>query len=129
MIGNQPDLSSLDEFPKLEPSKVAKQGQPRTAKVKERKKDFSKTDRNPDAKPSEQTQNSKEQMNKTQRNDSSLKKDQDPEIRHFTYQFQDKIYNFQFQSEKRVKCPECRDGFKNILNHILKSRCKFPTCE
>ena len=43
------------------------------------------------------------------------------------FKYQD--FDFQFISEKRIKCPKCKCDFKNILNHIRKSSCSFPDFE
>ena len=41
----------------------------------------------------------------------------------FEYQLGDKILNFKFISEKRVKCAICLNEFKNILRHLQQSKC------
>ena len=47
-------------------------------------------------------------------NNSSPKQSKNPEEKHFTYKFQDKNFYFQFQTERRIKCPQCSNDFKNI---------------
>ena len=44
----------------------------------------------------------------------------------FTYKHGRDVLKFQFISNKRVKCPKCGKDFKNILNHMQKSRCQIP---
>ena len=43
----------------------------------------------------------------------------------FKYMQDGKILNFQFVSEKRVKCPQCKKEYKNILLHLQKSTCRI----
>ena len=48
---------------------------------------------------------------------------QDNEAKAFQYKQDGNILNFQFVSDKRVKCPTCRNEFKNILRHLQQSGC------
>ena len=52
-------------------------------------------------------------------------KNQYNESKVFQYKQDGGILNFQFVSNKRVKCPTCRIEFKNILRHIQQSDCRI----
>ena len=43
----------------------------------------------------------------------------------FKYNLDGKVLDFEFMSNKRVKCPRCGQNFKNILRHLQVSRCKI----
>ena len=47
----------------------------------------------------------------------------DTESRVFKYELRGKILNFEFTSEKRIKCASCGTQFKNILRHLQQSKC------
>ena len=47
------------------------------------------------------------------------------EDQQFIYEAHGKVLSFQFVSDKRVTCPKCGNDFKNILNHIQKSKCQI----
>ena len=47
----------------------------------------------------------------------------------FTYKQKGNILNFHFINDKRVKCPTCRNEFKNILRHLQKSRCQIENID
>ena len=47
----------------------------------------------------------------------------DTENRVFKYELRGKILNFEFTSEKRIKCALCGTQFKNILRHLQQSKC------
>ena len=36
-----------------------------------------------------------------------------------------KVLDFQFVSEKRIKCPKCEKEYKNILLHMQRSSCRI----
>ena len=52
----------------------------------------------------------------------SQEEPEDTEIEIFSYKLGEKILNFQFISEKRVKSPGCKKDFKNILGHFKQSK-------
>ena len=41
----------------------------------------------------------------------------------FNYQQQGNILNFEFVTDKRIKCPICTNEFKNIMRHLQQSSC------
>ena len=48
-----------------------------------------------------------------------------PEKKPFKYLQDGQILDFQFVSEKKVKCPKCKKEYKNILLHLQKSSCRI----
>ena len=48
---------------------------------------------------------------------------------HFEFELDGNVLTFQFVSDKRVSCPRCGDNYKNILNHLQKSKCKVSQIE
>ena len=47
----------------------------------------------------------------------------------FKYNLDGKILNFEFISNKRVKCPTCGQDFKNILRHLQGNKCQISNLD
>jgi hypothetical protein len=114
----QPDLDSREDFPELKPSRNNQKVQPRTLT---RSQDMEKTIRHTKA---TDVTIKKELYVKNQITEKPI---QNNENKVFKYEQQGNVLNFQFVSDKRVKCPTCRNDFKNILCHIQRSGCGIAT--
>ena len=62
-------------------------------------------------------------FNHRQKKENPEEPDQHSEKKAFKYMVDGTLLNFQFVSEKRVKCPRCQKEYKNILLHLQKSSC------
>ena len=116
-----PDLNSKVEFPELKPSRPRRQVQPinipRSNKLQKS---------SGQANPIEVNINKGQRKNNSDlgnENTESCKQKNENKI--FKYEQDGIILNFQFISDKRVKCPICRNEFKNILRHLQKSGCQI----
>jgi hypothetical protein len=114
----KPDLDSKEEFPELKPSRSKRQVQPNTLI---RKKEMEKSAR--------QTGmiRDKEQLfnNHDKQRDNTKSPIQSNPNRVFKYTHQGKILNFEFMSDKRVRCPICSNEFKNMIRHLQQSGCRI----
>ena len=50
---------------------------------------------------------------------------EETEKTHFIFKNENEILDFEFESEKRVRCPSCQIAYKNILRHLQQSSCKI----
>ena len=64
-----------------------------------------------------------------QKNETPEGPDPEQEKKAFKYMLDGEILDFQFVSEKRVKCPKCKKEYKNILLHLQKSSCKISNLD
>ena len=55
----------------------------------------------------------------------SIKSQEQNEKSHFIFKNEAETLDFEFESDKRVKCPRCKIAYKNIVCHLQKSRCKI----
>ena len=104
-------MDSMEEFPDLSPSKGKRHAQ---SSASTSRQDMNQSTKSNDFK-----------LNKEQQHFKQDKKNEYPEgpeqpnkKKAFKYMQDDKILNFQFVSEKRVKCPKCQKDYKNILLHL-----------
>ena len=90
-----------------------------------------KVEQDASSKQPEQKVNSSKNTEKTEvdPNDITEQPKEEGEITSFTYEENGKTLNFEFVSDKRVKCPKCRNDFKNILRHLQQSSCKINNIE
>ena len=111
-----PKLESKGEFPDLIFSKDRKQSQPTTLKRRSARQtnpinmnsNREQNNLKPDPPPNDIESHQKCNENKT-----------------FKYRQESSILNFQFMTDKRVKCPTCQKEFKNILRHLQQSGCRI----
>jgi hypothetical protein len=114
-----PDLDSRAEFPELKPSGDKRQIQTRTLT---RRKDMQRAARQ--TKPIDSKINKEEHiLSPDLKNENTENLKHHNETKVFHYKQDGNILNFQFVSDKRVKCPTCRKEFKNILRHLQQSGC------
>ena len=140
---NMPDLDSMTEFPDLNPTKRKHQCQttPLTSSQKKQRggnrskgrTNIDETSTSTEAIISQHIQ-SQEIHSKLLRSvgekqtkcEDGPKKD---ENLHFKYEQDGDVLSFKFISDKRVSCPKCGGGFKNILNHMKQGKCRISNFE
>ena len=114
-----PNLSSKEEFPDLKTTNSKRHDQPGASRQEIPK---SKKHGQPSASASGKDIDNFNQIQKKEKENPELP-DQHSEKQSFKYMQNGKILDFQFVSEKRIKCPECKKEYKNILLHIQRSSC------
>ena len=114
----EPDLDSREEFPELKPSSHKRQVQPRNSA---RKKEVDKSAR--ETNQTDMMKNKDHKKNLEQKRGDNVIYQQGNGHNAFKYQQQGTILNFEFVGEKRIKCPTCKNEFKNIIRHLQQSSC------
>ena len=112
-----PDMDSREEFPDLSPSNGKSYAQPRASTSGQNMNQSTKSN---DFKLAKEQQYFKQDK----KNENPEGPEQPNKKKAFKYMQDGKILNFQFVSEKRVKCPKCQKDYKNILLHIQRSSCR-----
>ena len=141
---NQADLNSLTEFPDLNPTKKklqSSQSPSVSQKVKQRgvreqkesKVNVTKTERKRNNKVGHTQDMSN--LQRSNANSPTCPRNENPqrpremENKQFQYKLENEVLTFKFISDKRVICPKCGNNFKNLLNHVQKSKCKISQFE
>ena len=113
-----PNLGSKEEFPNLEQARSKPEASTSRKEIpKSRKKDQQR------ASASGKDINSFNHIQKKENPEKKPFKYQEYGEKAFKYMLDSTLLEFQFVSEKRVKCPRCNKEYKNILLHIQKSSC------
>ena len=100
-----PDLESREEFPDLISSKDKRQIQPTTLKRRSARQ----------TNPIDMNKNREQHiLNPDPKKGDTERYQQYNENKVFKYKQESNVLNFQFVTDKRVKCPTCQKEFKNI---------------
>ena len=120
-----PDLASREQFPDLKPSNGKRHDQPGASTSKKEIPKSKKHDqpRTP-ASGKDMDNLNHNRNNHDKKNENPEGPEQPNKKKAFQYMEGGKLLNFQFVSEKRVKCPKCQRDYKNILLHLQKSSCR-----
>ena len=121
------DLDSMNEFPDLISSQPKQQANTRPLPTAGFKKS-SKSANYENAKLNKEQHNcnnNKPSAQNIRQNQDIGGSEQQKELRVFKYKQGEMILNFEFKSDKRVKCSICRNEFKNILHHMQRSKCRI----
>ena len=109
------DLESREHFPDLSPPK----GKTKWLSRKKVKKSNPVQNKNV----VQQLENRKTDVIKTFEDPKNINKE--TEKTHFIFKNGNEILDFEFESEKRVRCSSCQIAYKNILRHLQQSSCKI----
>ena len=120
----EPDLDSREEFPELNPSKDKKKMQPRNLT---RKIEGDTSARQPNETGLMGKKDHIKNLEQKWDHNESLK--QCNEHKGFKYEHQGNILNFEFVTDKRIKCPTCKKEFKNIIRHLQQSSCEISNID
>jgi hypothetical protein len=119
-----PDLASREQFPDLKPSNGKRHDQPGASTSKKEIPKSKKHDQQRTPASGKDMDNLNHNQNKhEEKNENPQGPEQPNKKKAFQYMQGGKLLNFQFVSEKRVKCPKCQRDYKNILLHLQKSSC------
>ena len=117
---NLPDISSKVEFPDLNYVKGSQPPKLITVKANERKpfttKDICQKDKGSDEQSNEAKEHKADSRN-------AYKK------MLFKYEYEGETFEFEFITESRIKCSNCKMAFKNILRHLQQSKCKVTNLD
>ena len=113
-IQNCPEINSLVEFPPMKSKEVSPQNKSRDNISGQAKQNAA----------SKVSKNSNPEV-ASKAKEYSIKSQEQNEKSHFIFKNEAETLDFEFESDKRVKCPRCKIAYKNIVCHLQKSRCKI----
>ena len=131
-----PRLDSMEDFPDLHPSKLISQVRPTASRRQVKNPVRLTTETNPKLKNANKLPGTKsiegenaESIKLKRIPDEKTEQSDKQDKRNFNYNLDGKNLKFEIISDKRVKCPECKKEFKNILCHLQKSTCRIPNLD
>ena len=114
-------MGSKEEFPDLKPSNGKRHDQPEASTSRQ---EIPKSEKHGQPRASASGKDM-DNFNHDQKKENPEVPDQHFKKKTFKHLQDGKILDFQFVSEKRVKCPKCKKEYKNILRHLQKSSCRI----